>query len=357
LEAAVKKDESLIYELGQALPAMDWEYRKRLFEAFVASSPDHAANTTYYLVQKQDERATELLWAMIRDPQVSANSAMGTLSSLKSAYLGQNHYDESRVSAADRKRLTSESLTRLRRGTPLERLVALALIAVSDSNEGLATARDVLNAEVELGPDLRQLALRIVLLAGDAKEAEQTALLVLETDDRDLYAPALALLAGDFSSVMNWAGHGYFLSDLRDHVPYDQRNNYATSSKPFDPVVPKGLTIAHLRRAAKVRTSPEEEYVQYLRILMNDSENLFPLKKWWEKESGNDTARQLLTRAIAYLDDPAHIPLLEQIYAKLSKDNGADTTDFYWTIRIMNGPEIIEFRKRVRDEVGMDKLR
>ena len=32
-------------------------------------------------------------------------------------------------------------------------------------------------------------------------------------------------------------------------------------------------------------------------------------------------------------------------------------SDFYWTIRIMSGPEILKFRKQIRDEVGMENLR
>jgi hypothetical protein len=29
------------------------------------------------------------------------------------------------------------------------------------------------------------------------------------------------------------------------------------------------------------------------------------------------------------------------------------TKEFYWTIRIMGGPEILEFRKRLRREIGI----
>jgi hypothetical protein len=31
--------------------------------------------------------------------------------------------------------------------------------------------------------------------------------------------------------------------------------------------------------------------------------------------------------------------------------------DFYWTIRIMSGPEILRFRKQIREEVSADNLR
>ena len=35
----------------------------------------------------------------------------------------------------------------------------------------------------------------------------------------------------------------------------------------------------------------------------------------------------------------------------------AGITTFYWTIRSMTGPEIVKFRKLIRDEVGMENLR
>jgi hypothetical protein len=31
-------------------------------------------------------------------------------------------------------------------------------------------------------------------------------------------------------------------------------------------------------------------------------------------------------------------------------------SEFYWTIRIMTGPEILKFRKQIRDEIGMGQL-
>ena len=52
-------------------------------------------------------------------------------------------------------------------------------------------------------------------------------------------------------------------------------------------------------------------------------------------------------------DDPRHIPVLREIYGKLQE---YEMSEFYWTIRIMSGPEIVKFRKQVRDEVGPSRL-
>jgi hypothetical protein len=239
---------------------------------------------------------------------------------------------------------------------PRERFAALALTAMTSPEDGLAAARDVLNADVDLGADLGQLALRVILLQATTEEAESAALTALTRDDADLYGPALALLVRDFDYLMMWKDHGYFLSDLRNHLPWNERDDRASSNRPFSPYKPKGLTPAHLKRAAEHGASPDVEYVQYLRVLLDETEDLTPLVQRWEKNSGNDAARRLLVRAIAYLDDPANIPLLERVYAKMD-EGSSDQTDFYWTIRIMNGPEILQLRKRIRDRIGIDRLR
>ena len=55
------------------------------------------------------------------------------------------------------------------------------------------------------------------------------------------------------------------------------------------------------------------------------------------------------------LDDSAKMPVLREIYGRL--DGSYDINRFYWTIRIMSGPEVLKFRKEIRDKVGMENLR
>ena len=66
-----------------------------------------------------------------------------------------------------------------------------------------------------------------------------------------------------------------------------------------------------------------------------------------------------MAAAISALDDPAKVPVLEEIYKKLSANRNAAyyMKTFYWTIRSMHGAEVLKLRKKIRDEVGMDNLR
>jgi hypothetical protein len=50
--------------------------------------------------------------------------------------------------------------------------------------------------------------------------------------------------------------------------------------------------------------------------------------------------------------------VLEEIYRTYQPDEDAyRIREFYWTIRSMTGPSVLQLRKRIRDEVGMERLR
>ena len=56
------------------------------------------------------------------------------------------------------------------------------------------------------------------------------------------------------------------------------------------------------------------------------------------------------------MDDDSNTPILADIYGSFDKQD-YDIKRFYWTIRSMHRPKILALRKKVRDEVGMERLR
>jgi len=84
--------------------------------------------------------------------------------------------------------------------------------------------------------------------------------------------------------------------------------------------------------------------------LLGEPDGMEPLLKYWrENRKSSSDWDKLVYRAIAVLDDPKYIPVLREIYAQFDK---SDKNEFYWTIRIMSGQEILKFRKQVREEIG-----
>ena len=45
------------------------------------------------------------------------------------------------------------------------------------------------------------------------------------------------------------------------------------------------------------------------------------------------------------------IPVPKQLYERIDKGR-YEIREFYWSIRIMSGRDILRFRKRIRDEAG-----
>ena len=78
------------------------------------------------------------------------------------------------------------------------------------------------------------------------------------------------------------------------------------------------------------------------------------LAYWQDKAKDDESVTKLVYRSIAILDDSSRIGVLREIYAKLDR---YDMSEFYWTIRIMSGPEILAFRRQIREEVGIENLR
>ncbi len=89
--------------------------------------------------------------------------------------------------------------------------------------------------------------------------------------------------------------------------------------------------------------------------LLGHKEGLPPLLRYWQQEGGKTSGiERLVYTAIAALDDSSQLAVLRQILDKLPKH---EVRDFYWTIRVMTGPEALKFRKEIRDRVGMENLR
>ena len=92
----------------------------------------------------------------------------------------------------------------------------------------------------------------------------------------------------------------------------------------------------------------------YLLALLGQPRGLDPLLRQLRSADKDKRRWQWLAyRAIAALDDSSRLAVLREIYATLEQ---GEKSDFYWTIRIMTGPEMLEFRKQIRDEVGINQL-
>jgi hypothetical protein len=140
-----------------------------------------------------------------------------------------------------------------------------------------------------------------------------------------------------------------------DLDPFDRA--FSRSGQPIVPKAPAGLAAAPLRPLLTDRDPEVAAYAGYLLALLGEGDGLDRLLQHWSGRARTDTTwMRLVYRAIAAGNDDARVTVLETIYRRLQSAEN-ELPEFYWTIRVMEGPNALQLRKQIRQEVGMDRLR
>jgi hypothetical protein len=122
---------------------------------------------------------------------------------------------------------------------------------------------------------------------------------------------------------------------------------------------PAGLKAEGLKALRPSVDASFVPMVDYLLCLCGDASGFAPLAADWRSHhQQEDNWTSMVYRAAAVLNDDSLTPTLEEIYHSFpDKTNSWPLKKFYWTIRTMTGPKVMELRKQMRDEVGMNNLR
>jgi HEAT repeat protein len=356
LQDAVRTHRELYRPALEVLPWLVWEDRLRLFEQLRDLAPEAGGLTRLVEVMSEvpDRRAAAPLWEMLAAPKVTIEQAAALHSGLLAAYSGSPHRPSRRAlptpqspggSSGDQdviKTVKAKAVV----GGDLQRLVALAVLASLDPIAAAETARRV-EADSRLDADLRRDAFQVVLAMDGEKPATQTAIAALGGADAPRRKLALAYLV-----------HGREpLELLRDSLslPVQSAALARSSGQPIVVKPPAGLEVRHVRPLLADSDPRIAAQAGYLLALLGNAEGLDALLRQVRQEKKDDWDRQrLVVRAVAALDDSTRIPLLREIYKGLDRQ---EITEFYWTVRVMTGEEILKFRKQIRDTVGMSNLR
>jgi len=213
-----------------------------------------------------------------------------------------------------------------------------------------ATVASQLANDVQLSDEFRRDAFRVMLLTQETNQAITTVIAALSDPDGQRRQFAMIYLTGEASQLRNFRGAFYLDVD----VPW-----YALSSnsgKFIIPEPPVGLKAAHVRPLIDDPDPQIATRAGYLLALFDEPEGLDVLLRYWNGQGEEDALifERLVYRAIAKLDDASQISVLRKIYERLEQ---YEVSEFYWTIRIMSGREILLFRDEIREKVGMRNLR
>jgi HEAT repeat protein len=340
--------------IGRALGWLTWPPREILARelATQTSTEDALAQLAAALVHVPDVRSTPLLWELLDRKDVTVGGAESLQQSLTMAYFGQRYYDPERISARIKREASQALVQEAKEGRVLKRLVALNLLMQFSPEESAPLAKALLDdeaARAELGPG----AFQVYLAALGEKERAEEAVAAMQGEDRDRRRIAIKYLAVG-ADVLDDLANGFSLHV----VEKNERSTYSSSSnKAIVPEPPKHVTLEQVRPLIADADPQVAAYAGYVLALLGEPEGLEPLLKYWRERSlkkPDAATDRLVYRAIAAVDEGEHIGVLQQIAQRLDEHAASE---FYWTIRIMTGPEILKFRKEVREKFGMETLR
>jgi hypothetical protein len=354
LLAAAKEKPEIFSSVAEVLPWLVRDKRLALFRDLRAldAGTGQMATLLSGMSQAQDPRDEDLFWEVLAEKDLATDLMGQVYASLQQVYSINRGFSTSSGSPASGRTDSAKAkklLPRTSTGTESQRLVALSLLAATDNEEALKAASQMTDDSM-LSEELRRDAFQIkLLLQPDAKSRNELAVDVLKQSDPSRSKIALKVLVGGVS------GLGYLRERIFLSVSvYGDDSESRSSGQPIVPQPPKGLKLDDIKPLMEDSNEEIAAYAGYLTALFADPVGMEPLLKYWRQQNKqNSTISTLVYRAAAVLDDPKYLPELREIYGKMQE---YELGRFYWTIRIMTGPEILKFRKEIRDKHGMSKL-
>jgi HEAT repeat protein len=360
--------------IARILPWLTWSKREEWFNLLTSLDTGHAElqQIVTQMVVWPDARAAALLWKQLapyndapaaapagsnrhgRPRTVSDIQIDAVYYALQSVYPRNAQFGEYRpagVAGANKDQRADLKRRAEHGGSMAERVVALALLCELNMPEASEAATAVA-ADPKATADLRQIAFKTLLLAGPPADATAAAVKSLESQDEPARRLAVLYLAQGPSALRDF---GYGISIYKSETM-----SFRSSEDGLVPQAPKNLKPAAVRPLLKDDDPDTAAAAGYLLALLGEGDGLDALVRRWRSADADDTVWPLrVAAAISAIDEPTKVPVLEEIYKKLSATpNGAYyMKQFYWTIRSMHGAAVLKLRKRIRDEVGMENLR
>lgn len=350
LRECVMADNDLFGESVKALPWLFWEQRKELFEQLrpLADRPKVQLQLVRAMTSAIDRRAADLFWQMLADDDVDVQLASTLSDGLLAAYHGERYYADEAAEPLKAK-VVADAQARLDEGSELERLVGLVQLAHVDKPIAAAAAKKV--AEDKTAPAaLQEDAFQIALATSEREARLPMALAAFEGEDTQRQSLALSVLVMGTGDLNYVRGDAFYIP-----VVYDSQVYYSSDRGPIIPTPPDGVEPDHVRPLLAHADPKTRAYAGYVLALSGEKEGLDALLQYWNGEGRQQRGiEKLVYRAIAKQNAGEHLPLLREMYAGMDE---YDVGDFYWTIRIMSGDDVLRFRKEIRNKFGISNLR
>lgn len=232
-----------------------------------------------------------------------------------------------------------------------QRFVAVSILLTLDTDKARELAAKY-ETDESMSEEFRRDMFQIrLLLLKDKKEIAELSVETLKRND-----PARSKLV-----FLKLLGELYRLHVLRGGVYlrfHSSSGSSYTESDRKTPVVPQGIDLEILKPLLAGESDELAAYAGYFTALLGDASGMEPLLTYRRKvdRDGSDAPEllnKMVYRTIASLNDPRYVPVLREIFKTLDE---YDVRDFYWTIRVMTGPEVLQLRKEIRAKFGTSNL-
>ena len=302
-----------------------------------------------------DSEAEKALWDVLGERQDLATTGE-VLSALRTSYFGSSYGTGSQVRPADRAAIITVAKARVAGGTEMQQVVGLILL-LATSPADAAEAGKAVYQETKNSDYLRMDGLAVHLLAQSPADSDKDAVAVLQSGATALRRVALLYLATREESLRTLRETLYLNFDNPSLTTVRYTSSPDGTPMPITPTAPAGLAPDVLRPILGDPDRQQAAYAGYLLSLLHEADGFEPLATYWRENGKTDDAtRKLVYRAAAALNDDKLTAVLAEVYASYEKQTYY-VREFYWTIRGIQGPQILELRKRIRQEIGMDGLR
>ena len=329
--------------------------RQKLFETLRASivSRDNLVVLAECISEIDDLRQEPQIWGLLEHPLCDAHVTAEFITVMYSHYK-YNPWNYGGMRGPSEPKQTKQfqtAVTRyLEQGTLWQKTLALSLLSGLDSKA--ATAKSVEIASDEAQPEqFRADALQVALICSADDDAKALALKYLDSEVPLFAEVTTPFLAMGKSSIRYLSGAVPVV-----HSDEEQYGSYsfdeASEPKPIFLTAPEGVTLETVQALQKSEIAKVAVSADYLAILLNPDSPVDRIIQAWQKNMGNAEIRRMTYRAIAVSNKPENVVHLRRMYIDIAEDYSDSISEFYWTIRTMTGPEILAFRKQIRDERG-----
>ncbi|HEV3257074.1 MAG TPA: HEAT repeat domain-containing protein [Gemmataceae bacterium] len=359
LLALAKAEPAVQEKVAEALVWLPWPKRLELFNRLAAlgPGPEQLAGMIRLLTRMPDQRAINRLWDLAAHDRLPGEVGAALTDSLDSLHFGTDYASRSRararVSSSERKKAVAAAARRAGSGPEGQRRVALAVLLAAAPDDAVEAADHVV-ADPRASARLRRDAFRVQLLGRANAESHQLAMADLTHADPVFRSLAIKFLAMGAGPLQALAGESWHLEVADATVSGDKG---ASSGEVIVPAAPQGLKAAMVRPLLHDRDPEVAACAGYLLAVLGEPNGLEPLVRYWRAHARQHSSWvRLVYRAVAAGNDDGQVRLLEEIYRGFDRDDG-ELPEFYWTIRVMDGPNALKLRKTIRHEVGMEQLR